>query len=111
MKRILAVIASGALGFAVTPALAASQSGTGLTASVATARSRAGRLGASCRPRSRISITCKLRSVRMLTCQSGARGEMTVNVTIPKGFKTSLPASQTFMWSASVVKLAGFVLN
>ena len=37
MKRIFAVIASGALGFAVTPALAASQSGTGLTASVATA--------------------------------------------------------------------------
>jgi hypothetical protein len=34
MKRILAVIASFALCSAVTPALAASQSGTGLTAAV-----------------------------------------------------------------------------
>jgi hypothetical protein len=35
----------------------------------------------------------------------------TVNVTIPKGFKSSLPASQTFTWSASGMKLADFVLN
>jgi hypothetical protein len=34
-----------------------------------------------------------------------------VNVTIPKGFKTSLPASQAFVGSASLVKLADFVLN
>jgi len=34
-----------------------------------------------------------------------------VNVTVPKGFKTSLPASQAFVWSASLVKPADFVLN
>jgi len=34
-----------------------------------------------------------------------------VTVTIPKGFKTAQPTSQTFMWSASTVKLADFVLN
>jgi hypothetical protein len=35
----------------------------------------------------------------------------TVNVTLPKGYKTSTPASQTFTWSASPVKLASFALN
>ena len=35
----------------------------------------------------------------------------TVNLTLPKGYKASTPASQTFTWSASPVKLDNFVLN
>lgn len=34
-----------------------------------------------------------------------------VTVTIPKGYKTSSPASQTFVWSNALVKLADFMLN
>jgi hypothetical protein len=37
--------------------------------------------------------------------------QYTAQVTIPKGYKTSVPASQTFAWIASSVKLADFVLN
>ena len=35
----------------------------------------------------------------------------TVQVTLPKGYKASTPASQTFTWSASTVKLGNFALN
>ena len=34
-----------------------------------------------------------------------------VNITLPKGYKSSKPASQTFTWSAGPVKLGNFVLN
>jgi uncharacterized repeat protein (TIGR02543 family) len=37
--------------------------------------------------------------------------QYSVSVTIPKGYKTSLPASQVFTWSGGPVKLADFVLN
>lgn len=38
-------------------------------------------------------------------------GQYDVSVTIPKGYKASSPASQTFTWSGALVKLAGFVLD
>lgn len=34
-----------------------------------------------------------------------------VNVTVPKGFKSSSPATQSFTWSGSQVKLGNFILN
>jgi hypothetical protein len=37
--------------------------------------------------------------------------QYSVTVTIPKGYKASLPASQTFTWTANPVQLAEFVLN
>jgi len=37
--------------------------------------------------------------------------QYTVKVTIPKGYKSTSPASQTFTWSANPVVLADFVLN
>lgn len=37
--------------------------------------------------------------------------QYTVNVTIPKGYKSSAPVSQSFTWSGSPVKLIDFVLN
>ena len=37
--------------------------------------------------------------------------QYSVTVTIPKGYKTSLPASQAITWSGGPVKLADFVLN
>jgi hypothetical protein len=45
------------------------------------------------------------------TAALAAGAQYSVNVTIPKGYKTSLPASQTFAWTANPVKLADFMLN
>ena len=36
--------------------------------------------------------------------------DYTVKVTLPKGYKTSMPASQTFRWGATTIKLANFVV-
>jgi hypothetical protein len=35
----------------------------------------------------------------------------TVKVTVPKGYKTSTPASQEFIWQATQVMISNFVLN
>jgi len=35
----------------------------------------------------------------------------TVKVTLPKGYKSSTPASQAFTWQANEVTLRNFVLN
>jgi hypothetical protein len=40
-----------------------------------------------------------------------AGGNYTVKVTLPKGYKTSLPASQAFTWQTAPVTASNFVLN